>query len=115
MNEQEIVQIFRSEGLYFGRMISPSKSWYRDENPTHVTVFNANVITVTHGKIWYGDLDVTKDAEALKKIAEKIGEPLFILREMDGRFENENKSASDSIKKAMWNTTESVPYNEVKA
>src|SRR3989304_4102841 len=96
---------FNFHGLHIGRIISMSKSGYRKHFPNNVAVFNANVISKSYGKIWFGDLDITIDDSALKKIAEEIGEPLYVLREMDARFENENKSIKELILKAIWNTT----------
>ncbi len=109
MEEFNVNKLFRSEGLPLGRMISESKSMYKDAYPEHLVVFDANVVTVTNGKIWYGDLDVTRDAEALKRLSEQIGEPLFVLREMDARFGKETNPASELIKKAVWNTSEDSP------
>lgn len=114
MDTLEITKIFYEKGLVMGRMISASKGDYIQRNPTHVSVFNANIVTITDGKIWYGDLDVTKSANILKEIAKEIGEPIFVLREMDARFENEDKVSSELIKKAVWNTSELVPYREIK-
>ena len=73
-----------------GRLLDWSKSDYLHEHPDNVVVFNANIIT-SHGKMWYGDIDVTKDEAKLKEYAEAIGEKIYVLREMDARFENENK------------------------
>ena len=72
-----------------GRMISGSKSFYSAAHPKNVVVFNANLCTKTHGKIWYGDIDVTRDGEKLKEAAKLLGEDVYVLYEMDGRFENE--------------------------
>lgn len=72
-----------------GRMISGSKSDYDRAHPGNVVVFNANVCTRSHGKIWYGDLDVTKDEAMLKALAGALGEDVFVLREHDARFETE--------------------------
>lgn len=109
MEDFNIRKIFREENLPNGRMICESKSMYRDVYPDNIVVFNANIVTVTNGKVWFGDLDLTRDAEALRTVSKNIGEPLFILREMDGRFENENLAPSDLIKKAIWNTSEEIP------
>lgn len=106
----EVEKKFYEKGLVMGRMISASKGDYMHQNPTHLSVFNANIVTITDGKIWYGDLDITKSADTLKEIAKELGEPLFILREMDARFENEDKPASEMIKKAVWNTSEPTPF-----
>jgi hypothetical protein len=86
----DLYKIFRDNGLNQGRMISGSKSFYKENHPENLVVFNANIATKSRGKVWYGDLDVTLDYENLEKIAEILKEDLFILYEMDGRFENEN-------------------------
>ena len=72
-----------------GRMISGSKSGYRERFPDNLAIFNAN-ICVEGKKIWFGDIDVTQSAEDLKEIAIKSGETIHILYEMDARFEFEN-------------------------
>lgn len=69
-----------------GRMISAKKVAPKD----HVCVWNGNVI-VDGQKRWYGDLDLTKQAKKLRAAATEIGMPLYILREHDARFDNENK------------------------
>ena len=71
--------------LRMGRMISGSKTAPKG----HVCVFNANICTKSKGKIWFGDLDLTTDADDLKRFAAEEGEDIYILREMDARFENE--------------------------
>jgi hypothetical protein len=68
-----------------GRMISGNKTSPKG----HICVFNANVCTRSRGKIWFGDIDITADAEDLRKLAAKEGEEIYILRERDGRFINE--------------------------
>ena len=85
-----MIDIFKKHGLNIARMLAWSKSRYREEYPDHVVVFNANVFTESSGKVWHGDLNLTKDGDVLKSIAKEIGEPLYVLYEMDGRFENEN-------------------------
>jgi hypothetical protein len=75
--------IFREHGFRDGRMISGSKSGYASRNKGNVIVFNARICTLSEGIIWWGDLDITKDEEELKKVAERIGESIFILRESD--------------------------------
>lgn len=77
-----------------GRMISHSKSSYTDKHPENVVVFNGNVCT-SKGKIWYGDIDVTLDESNLKKLATTIGENVYVLKEMDARFEHEAKPLLD--------------------
>lgn len=71
-----------------GRMISPSKTRYNVEHPDNEVVFNANLCTRTE-KIWWGDIDLTLDSDDLQRFADARGEPLFLLRESDGRFASE--------------------------
>jgi hypothetical protein len=82
-------------------MISHSKSTYRQRNPDNEVYFNANIFVLGEGKVWLGDLDITKDRETLQKIATEIGKDLYIVRELDGRFENENLKDSEILKVAV--------------
>lgn len=67
-----------------GRIISASKSSY-----TGKAVFNANLCT-DERKLWYGDVDLNKDRKKLQKIADVLQRTIYVLRERDARFENEN-------------------------
>ena len=96
-----ITKTFVSNGLHTARMISYSKSIYRQRNPDNEVYFNANIFVLGEGKVWLGDLDVTKDRETLQKIATEIGKDLYIVRELDGRFENENLKDSEILKVAV--------------
>jgi hypothetical protein len=78
-----VKDIFREHGFHNGRMISGSKSGYSSRNKGNVIVFNSRICTISEGIIWWGDLDITKDEEELKNVAERIGETLYILRESD--------------------------------
>lgn len=73
--------------LRIGRMISASKTSPKG----HVCVFNANLCTKEGGKFWFGDIDLTDDAEQLKTLAAEKGEDVYVLREIDARFMNEAK------------------------
>lgn len=100
-------ELFNTKGLYCGRMISGNKN-----SPKGCTcVFNANVISPSLGKIWYGDLNLTKEGKKLKEIAEKMGETLYVLREHACRFEHENDPIPVLISNAVWNTTLDVVTN----
>lgn len=74
-----------------GRMISGNKKCPQG----HICVFNANICTASKGKIWFGDLDLTKDKEALIEMAKEEGENIYVLREYDARFENEETPKID--------------------
>lgn len=92
---------FESEDLNLGRMISHSKSGYMDKFPGNEVYFNSNIFVLGEGKIWYGDIDVTKERDKLENIAKEIGKDLYILREMDGRFGNENLGDPEIIKRCI--------------
>jgi len=70
------------------QLISSSKSGYHRAFPEHLVLFNSNVCTREHGKIWHGDLDVTASREDIRALARGLGVMVYVLREMDGRFEN---------------------------
>jgi hypothetical protein len=91
-SDGDIYSLFSRYGFIMGRMISGSKSGYHKKYPGHKVVFNANIVTESRGKIWYGDLDLTLDITQLMNIAKELKEALYILYEMDARFENENQS-----------------------
>lgn len=91
MSDGDMYKLFGDFGFMMGRMISGSKSGYRQLYPNNDVVFNANIVIATRGKIWFGDLDLTLDTEKLKEISKALSEPLYILREMDARFDNEDK------------------------
>ena len=97
--------------LPMGRILSWSKSDYREKNPHSVCYFNANIVTVSLGKIWYGDLDLTKDGEALKKAALESGTTLYVVKELDCRFDDEGKDGTELVTKAVWDTTQEIPFN----
>lgn len=52
-------------------------------------MFNANLCTKGKGKFWFGDLNLTRDVEQLKLAAKERGEDVYVLREIDARFQNE--------------------------
>jgi hypothetical protein len=101
LSDGDIYQIFMSNNLMTGRMISGSKSGYMEQYPDNLVVFNANIVIESRGKIWHGDLDITRDYENLEKVSEVLEEPLYILYEMDARFEHENDPVNVLISKAV--------------
>lgn len=104
-NKLEVQDIFDKNNLMLSRIISGSKSGYLNKYPSHLVIFNANVIGEKSGKIWWGDLDINKDSKNLKKISKELEEKLYVLRESDARFGNENKPIKELIKLAVWNTS----------
>lgn len=78
-----------------GTMVGTSKGRYRYNNPENVVVFNSNICTKDNGKIWYGDIDLTVDLSKVVETAKYLKKDLYVLYEMDGRFENEEKPKYD--------------------
>ena len=76
---------------YNGRLLNMDKRCPKG----HVCVWNANIV-VDGLKVWYGDLDLTADEASLQAVADEIKEPLYILYEMDGRFDNEGEPKVDN-------------------
>ena len=109
---QEVQQVFEAYKFYNGRMIGGSKSGYRNMHPDDLIIFNANVLMPGYGKVWYGDLNLTEDYLVLKDIAQNLNTELYVLRESDGRFGEEDKSLDELIKKSVWNTDELKPTKE---
>ena len=97
---KNIPALFEKYRLYNSRMVGYSKSAYRRENPENEVVFNANIFT-TNEKIWHGDIDLTLESGKLQLIANEAQESIFVLREMDGRFENEILSFQEIKDKAI--------------
>jgi len=99
--QRDIMDLFSKHELPPGRIVSGSKSFYYNKYPDNLIVFNGNIVTKKRGKIWYGDLDITFEFDQLKSIADELGEDLYILREMDARFENEDAGFKYWKKKAV--------------
>lgn len=83
MSERTIVKFDLREG----RMLSSSKTSPKG----HVCVFNGNLCTKSAGKFWFGDIDLTDDAEKLQSLANEKGCDIYVLREKDARFHNAAK------------------------
>ena len=77
-----------------GRMIAGSKSAYRRYYPKNLVVFNANIV-IDNKKVWHGDLDISRDEPLLVRLAELTEQEVYVLYEMDGRFENEGQPKLD--------------------
>lgn len=93
------------EGRCYG-----SKSGYRDRHPDHLVIFNANVCTREHGKIWWGDLDVTVTFRELRALAQELEVPVYVLRELDARFDTADAPHFDrAAYVTAWNEQDLVP------
>ena len=79
---------------FCGRMLSGSKSAYSNKYPDNVVAFNGNLV-VNGKKIWYGDIDVTLEKDKIDALGRDLKASVYVLREMDARFENEKKPLLD--------------------
>jgi hypothetical protein len=70
-------------GLFYGRLISMSKSSYIHRYPRHVAVFNAVIVDDQGHGDWWGDLDLTLDEPKLRDLAKLVGQRLHVLYEAD--------------------------------
>jgi hypothetical protein len=96
----EVYDVFEKHGFYLARMISGSKSTYRQKYPKNDVLFNANIFTPTKNKVWYGDLDITLDSDKLQNVCNEIGEEMIIVGEMFGRFGAEERPYTEIEKNA---------------
>lgn len=76
-----------------GRMISGSKGLYIHTNPKNLVVFNSNIFDEDGNKLWYGDLDITLSERRLLQASGELNKKLYVLHEMDGRFDKEKTPA----------------------
>jgi hypothetical protein len=100
---RSIEKIFAEEGLFTGRCFG-SKSAYDHSNPGNRFFSNANVFCRTKGKLWWGDLDLVKDKDALIAVARRLRVRIYVLSESDGRFENAELSQPEMEMRAIWHT-----------
>ena len=77
-----------------GHMVGGSKSIYSYDHPNNFVIFNANLV-IDKTKVWYGDIDLTLSIDNIKQLAEELNTDLYILYEMDARFENETSPLLD--------------------
>jgi hypothetical protein len=93
--EVEVVAVIERHLGPHGRMITASKSGYSRRYPTHLTVYNADLLIDGEKRFW-GDLDLTLDEPKLRAIAGELGgRDLHILYESDARFGNEAEPLLD--------------------
>lgn len=92
---------FDKQRLYCGRLLSGSKSGYSQAHPNNKALFNANIVIESKGKIWYGDIDLTTESDKLIEIAKELNENLYVLYEMDCRFDAENWPIEKHKQRAM--------------
>jgi hypothetical protein len=84
--DPEVEKVAASVGLTNGRLITFSKSRYRDTYPDHFVLFNATIANGEGRRLWWGDIDATLDEEKLSALARALEERLFVLFEHDAQL-----------------------------
>jgi len=108
MEQEQIKSWIEKRIGWEGRMISGSKSGYRDRFPDNLSIFNANICS-RDSKIWYGDIDITLSRQDLRELAVESATDIYVLYEMDARFENEdNPRIENFIYRANADGTEEI-------
>ena len=70
-----------------GRLLSSSKSAYREFYPDHQVFFNACLWDSNGTEIWFGDIDLTKENRKLEKARNLFDNPIYLTKEDPYRFE----------------------------
>jgi len=119
--EHALTEIAKKRLGWCGAMISGSKSGYREYYPANLAVFNANVCIIKRKwfrkkalKVWYGDIDCTKSIEKLAALSLDLGTTVYVLREMDARFENAAKPRMDNFVVKVFGTDVEIGPSESK-
>jgi hypothetical protein len=68
-------------GLPDSRMISASKSEYRQAWPDHIVLFNGHIADGAGKRLWWGDLDLTLDEAALVGLAAALETSVYVFFE----------------------------------
>ena len=63
----------------------------------HLLIHRANLCLESFGVIWSGDLDFTMEESFLKKLCKKHNLSIYILKELDGRFNPQNPPLEKSL------------------
>lgn len=90
-DKDAIYAVVRKRLGFAGRMLDESKG-------NKDVVYNSNVCTKKFGKIWFGDINL-KDKntlEQLKILSMLLKETVYILKEMDARFDTEKNPNFDN-------------------
>jgi hypothetical protein len=83
--KNKITNIIEQKLGYTGRLISASKTLYRDRYPKHTVYFNACIFIILPDdkvvQVWWGDVDVTLDKKIIQQIADEANITLYLTPE----------------------------------
>lgn len=97
LNTAQKTKIITEKLGYPGRLLSASKSFYRDNHQNNIVFFNGNIYDLEGIKIWHGDVDITADLNKLKDIATTFGETIFVTTEQPFRW---NEQSTEGLMKS---------------
>jgi hypothetical protein len=83
--DEQFIELAMTVGLHLSRLIGLSKTGFIRRHPQHAAIFNATIADAEGRRLWWGDLDLTVDEEALHRLAERAGLDLYIYYEGDSR------------------------------
>jgi len=95
--DPEVEEMAARVGLPNGRLISRSKSGYRDLYPDNFVLFNGTIADDAGHPLWWGDLDLTRDEAKLVELATALGQRLHLLFESDARFNDPVANAAAAV------------------
>lgn len=71
---------------YMGKMLSASKTDYSKKHSKSTVFFNGNVYDSDGQKIWYGDIDLTRENKKIERLAKVLGESIYVTAEQPFRW-----------------------------
>ena len=83
--DEAFLELAAQLGLPLSRLVSLSKSGFIRRHPQHAVVFNATIANAAGERLWWGDVDLTVDEEALHRLAQRAGFDFFVHHEGDSR------------------------------
>ncbi len=87
---------------YAGKLLSGSKSMYRDIYPDNKVYFNACLFNNNFKQIWFGDIDFEFDTKILQQLANDLKETIYATPEQPYRW--------DGLKKEQLNNEEIIKF-----
>lgn len=91
-----------------GRLLALSKSGYREKHPKSTVYFNACIYDENLKQVWYGDIDLTREKNKLKRIANEYKKTFYVTPEHPFR------SDFYIVKKKQFKDECVIPYNMEK-
>ena len=84
--ENKVGKYLEAHGFIEGRLITFSKSLYREAYPKHIVLFNACLFNTKGEEVWWGDVDLTRDWKVFYETARALNETLILTPETPYRF-----------------------------